>query len=66
MAYKVIKSFADLKDYNHEYNVGDTFPRVGVEVSAERIAELSGRQNRQGVPLIEEAKDKRKKKTAEK
>lgn len=65
MTYKVIKSFADLKDNNHTYNVGDTFPRAGVEVSEDRFAELSGRQNKQGVPLIEKAKDKRKKKTAE-
>lgn len=63
MMYKVIKSFADLKDNNHTYNVGDSFPRAGVDVSEERFAELSGRQNKQGVPLIE--KVKRKKKTAE-
>lgn len=65
MMYKVIEFFADLQDNNHEYNVGDTFPRVGVEVSEERIAELAGRQNKRGVPLIKEVKDKKKKKTAE-
>lgn len=64
MMYKVIESFADLQDNNHAYNVGDTFPRVGVEVSAERCAELAGRQNKRGVPLIAKVKDK-KKKTAE-
>lgn len=61
--YKVIKAFADLQDGNHTYSVGDRFPRCGVEVGKERIAELSGRENKQGVPLIKEekpAKAKRK------
>ena len=52
--YKVIKSFTDLQDNNHAYYVGDTFPHNGVEVGAERIAELSSDTNLQGVPLIEE------------
>lgn len=64
MMYKVIEFFADLQDNNHEYNVGDSFPRVGVEVSEERCAELAGRQNKRGIPLIKEVKGK-KKKTAE-
>ena len=67
--YKVIKSFYDLKDNNHVYSVGDTFPRNGVEVGAERIAELSSDKNLQGVPLIEEVAEKpkrtRKKKSEE-
>ena len=58
--YKVIKRFHDLQDVTktkngdvyHEYNVGDVFPRKGKEVSEERIAELAGDGNRQGVPLI--------------
>ena len=58
--YKVIKSFADLKDNNHAYYVGDTFPRNGVGVGAERIAELASDKNLQGVPLIEEIADKPK------
>lgn len=56
--YKVIKHFADLQDKNHIYNVGDTFPHKGLEVSEERLAELSGSDNKQGVPLIEEVKEK--------
>ena len=52
--YRVIKAFRDLKDNNHVYYVGDTFPHNGVEVSAERIAELASDKNLQGVPLIEE------------
>ena len=58
--YKVIKSFTDLQDNNYAYYVGDTFPRNGVEVCAERIAELSSDKNRLGVPLIEETAEKPK------
>lgn len=67
--YKVIKSFYYLKDNNHVYSVGDTFPHNGVEVDAERIAELVSDKNRLGVPLIEEVAEKpkrvRKKKSEE-
>lgn len=52
MIYKVIEYFTDLQDNNHPYNVGDIFPRKGVEVTAERIAELASNKNRQGMPLI--------------
>ena len=58
--YKVIKSFTDLQDNNYAYYVGDTFPRNGVDVGAERIAELSSDRNLQGVPLIEEVVEKPK------
>ena len=58
--YRVIKSFTDLQDNNYAYYVGDTFPRNGVEVGAERIAELSSDKNLQGVPLIEEVAEKQK------
>ena len=58
--YKVIKSFTDLQDNNYAYYVGDTFPHDGVEVDAERIAELASDKNRLGVPLIEEIADKPK------
>ena len=58
--YKVIKYFTDLQDNNYAYSVGDTFPRNGVEVGAERIAELSSDKNLQGVPLIEEVVEKSK------
>ena len=66
--YRVIKQFYDLKA-NHAYSVGDTFPHNGVEVDAERVAELSSDKNLQGVPLIEEISEKpkrtRKKKSEE-
>lgn len=58
--YKVIKYFTDLQDNNYAYYVGDTFPRNGVEVGAERIVELSSDKNLQGVPLIEEVAEKPK------
>ena len=58
--YKVIKSFTDLQDNNYAYYVGDTFPHNGVEVGAERIAELASDKNRLGVPLIEEVAGKPK------
>lgn len=63
--HKVIKYFVDLQDNNHTYNVGDVFPREGLEVTEERLAELSGSQNKQGVPLVEKVK-KATKKTAKK
>ena len=50
--YKVIKYFTDLHDNNYPYNVGDVFPRDGVTVTAGRLEELSGSDNRRGVPLI--------------
>ena len=58
--YRVIKAFTDLKDNKHAYSVGDTFPHDGVEVDAERIAELASDKNRRGVPLIEEIAEKPK------
>ena len=58
--YRVIKSFTDLKDNNYAYYVGDIFPHNGVEVGAERIAELASDKNRLGVPLIEEIAEKPK------
>ena len=67
--YRVIHKFYDLKDNNHAYSVGDTFPHNGVEVDVERIAELASDKNRLGVPLIEAIEEKpertRKKKDEE-
>lgn len=53
MSYKVIHYFEDLQDFNHPYKVGDTFPRLGMVVTEERLKELSGSNNKQGKPLIE-------------
>ena len=51
--YKVIKHFIDLHDNDHSYNEGDIFPHEGVDVSKERIEELTGSTNKQHTPLIE-------------
>lgn len=58
--YRVVHKFYDLQDNNQAYSVGDTFPHNGVEVDAERIAELASDKNRLGVPLIEEIVEKPK------
>ena len=58
--FRVINRFFDLQDNNHAYSVGDTFPHNGVEVDAERNAELASDKNRLGVPLIEEIPEKPK------
>lgn len=50
--YKVIHFFTDLQDNDHPYNAGDVYPRQGMTVTAERIAELSSAGNRQHTPLI--------------
>lgn len=55
--YKVIHYFEDLQDFNHPYKVGDSFPRLGMNVSEKRLKELSGSNNKQGKPLIEEVKE---------
>lgn len=56
MNYEVIKYFTDIKDGRHPYNVGDAFPRKGVNVSEERIRELASSDNKRGIPLIKEVK----------
>ncbi len=50
--YKVIKDFVDLQDCNSPYKVGDVFPRNGKTVTEERLAELAGKENKLGQPLI--------------
>ena len=59
MSYKVIHRFTDLQDFNHLYNVGDLFPRIGMKVSQSRIDELAGSNNKLKTPLIELEKDKK-------
>lgn len=51
--YRVIKHFIDLHDNDYRYDIGDTYPREGIEVSEARAAELAGSGNKQGEPLIE-------------
>lgn len=52
-SYRVIKLFTDLQDNSYKYEVGDRYPHLGYEPTAQRIAELSGSQNKQRTPLIE-------------
>lgn len=59
--YRVLKDFTDLQDNRYLYKVGDTYPRNGLTVTAERIAELSGKSNRRGIPLIEEVREQAEK-----
>ena len=56
--FRVIKHFVDLQDDNYKYDVGDTYPRKGLNVLQSRINELASNKNRQGVPLIEEIPEK--------
>lgn len=58
--YKVVKYFTDLQDNSRPYNVGDVYPRKGLTVSDERIAELASSSNKQNTPLIAEVKPKAK------
>ena len=60
--YKVLVMFDDLQDMvptpggsqPWRYFPGDDYPRKGAEPSAERVAELSGKNNARGIALIEE------------
>lgn len=52
MKYEVIHRFEDLQDKRHLYNVGDIFPHNELNVSEERLKELSTTANRQRKPLI--------------
>lgn len=40
MEYRVTKNFIDLHDGNRQYNIGDEYPRAGLNVRASRIEEL--------------------------
>ena len=64
--YKVIEYFEDGQDNRHPYSAGDTFPREGVTVSEERLAQLSSTNNRRGKVLIEEIAPSKNSKAAPK
>ena len=59
--YTVIEYFEDLQDNSFAYNVGDEYPRKGLEATKERIKELATSQNRRKIPLIKKAEEKPKK-----
>lgn len=58
--YKVIEKFADLKDFNYIYNVGDIYPHEGMLPTPERVEELSSSKNRLRTPLIEKVDEEAK------
>lgn len=62
--YEVIRYFEDLQDNSYPYNVGDTFPHDGFEVSEERLKELSGSNNKQRKPLIRKISEEAEEKTS--
>lgn len=57
--YKAVVYFTDLQDDRYAYNPGDVFPREGLKVSAERIAELAGSNNKRGYPVIKLAEQEK-------
>ena len=52
MIYRALIRFCDRQDDMFMYEAGDTYPRPGLDVTPERIAELAGSDNRMGYPLI--------------
>ncbi|MBM6630302.1 hypothetical protein JTF04_11455 [Mammaliicoccus vitulinus] len=56
--YEVVHHFEDLQDNSKAYQVGDTFPKpANKKVSQERLAELSGKDNKQGKVLIKKIEE---------
>lgn len=56
--YRVIVDFVDLQDGDKAYRAGEIYsPAV---MSDERISELSGSNNKRGMPLIKEEEEKPK------
>ena len=51
--YRAKTTFADLQDGKWLYHEGDVYPRDGLTVSDERLAELAGSDNLARRPLIE-------------
>lgn len=43
--YRVIAKFADAQDENRIYEVGEEYPRKGLKVSKDRLAELASVNN---------------------
>lgn len=55
--YKVIKAFTDLQDGNHIYFHGEPYPRKGYTPTEDRVAELAGKNNKLGCPVIVKTTD---------
>ena len=52
MGYVAAVKFCDLQDGKRRYMAGEKYPRPGLTVTDERLAELAGSDNRAGYPLI--------------
>lgn len=52
IVYTATRDFIDLKDNEHLYHAGELFPRAGLTVSEERVAELASTDNASGSILI--------------
>ena len=58
-AFKVLRPFRDLEDTNktfpngREYAEGDLYPSVFLDLSEDRIEELSTNKNKMGRPVVE-------------
>ncbi len=55
--YRALINWRDIQDSDHEYRIGDAYPREGMLPSVARIKELSSSKNKAGQPCIEEVKD---------
>ena len=67
MSYTVIRPFKDLNDpEQHDYSVGDTFPREGHKPTETFINGLLNGLNSAGSIFIEEVPDEKPKKTKDK
>jgi hypothetical protein len=58
--YTVLVEFFDLQDNGYRYNAGDSYPREGLEPTANRIDELASDRNKRGLTLIKKAVEKSK------
>lgn len=52
MFYRAKCRFVDLQDGKRLYEADEVYPRSGLVVTDERLAELAGTNNKAGVPLI--------------
>ena len=62
MKYKVITEFTDLQDNNHYYQKNDYYPHAGKklkEIPKERIQELSTKNNKRNMILIEAVEEEK-------
>ena len=53
MKYTVVTDFFDVRDWRYAYKKGDTYPRKGLEVSAERIKQLMTPTESRGALIAE-------------